>query len=49
MRLDLLLRVAALILFVVAAILFFAGTGMDVALGLVALGLACRVGADVRL
>ncbi len=49
MRLDQVLRLAALILFVVAAILFFAGSGIDVALGLLALGLACRVGADVRL
>ncbi len=49
MRLDQVLRLAALILFVVAAILFFAGSGIDVALGLLALGLACRVGADVRI
>jgi hypothetical protein len=49
MRLDQLVRLAALILFVVAAILFFAGSGIDVALGLLALGLACRVGADVRM
>jgi hypothetical protein len=49
MRFDQVSRLAALILFVVAAILFFAGSGIDVALGLTALGLACRVGADVRM
>jgi hypothetical protein len=49
MRLDQLLKIAALILFVVAAILFFVGSSFDVAMGLVALGLGCHVGASVRI
>ncbi len=44
-----LLKIAALVLFVVAAILFFAKSATDVAMGLLALGLACRVAADVKL
>ena len=50
MKLNLtLLRFVALALFVVAAILFFANKSGDVALGLLALGLACRVAADIKL
>lgn len=50
MKLDLtLLRIVALVLFVLAAILFFAQVRMDVDLGLLALGLACRVAADVKI
>lgn len=48
MRYDQLLKIAALILFVVAAILFFAGSSFDVGMGLLGLGLACQVGASVR-
>ena len=44
-----LLKIAALILFVVAAILFFAKTSGEVAWGLLGLGLACRVAADIKL
>ena len=43
------LKIVALILFVVAAILFFANRSGDVALGLLGLGLACRVAADIKL
>ena len=49
MKPDILLRIAALVLFVVAAILFFANKSTDVAFGLLGLGLACRVAADVKL
>jgi len=50
MKLDLtLLRIVALVLFVLAAILFFAQVRTDVDLGLLALGLACRVAADVKI
>jgi hypothetical protein len=44
-----LLRLVALVLFVVAAILFFANKATDVAMGFIGLGLACRVAADVKL
>ncbi len=40
-----LLKLVALVLFVVAAILFFVSSSGDVALGLTALGLACLAGA----
>jgi hypothetical protein len=50
MKFDLsMLKFVALILFVVAAILFFAKAGGVAASGLLALGLACRVAADVKL
>jgi hypothetical protein len=50
MRFDMsLLKIAALILFVLAAILFFAQVRFDVDMGLLALGLACRVAADTKL
>jgi hypothetical protein len=44
-----LLKIVALVLFVLAAILFFAQVRFDVDMGLLALGLACRVAADVKL
>ena len=50
MKLDQsLLKIVALVLFVVAAILFFANKQGDLALGLLGLGLACRVAADIKL
>jgi len=44
-----LLTFVALILFVVAAIMFFVSSSVDVALGLTALGLAAWVGAEAAL
>jgi hypothetical protein len=50
MRFNLsMLRFVAVILFVIAAILFFASKAGDVALGFVGLGLACLAAADVKM
>lgn len=43
------LKIVAVILFVVAAILFFAGRAGDVAMGFIGLGLACGIVADVKM
>jgi hypothetical protein len=44
-----LLKIVALVLFVLTAILFFAQVRFDVDMGLLALGLAAWVAADVRI
>jgi len=49
MKLGVLFKLAAVILLVVAAILFFVETGGVVAYGLGALGLACFAAADLKL
>jgi len=43
------LTFVALVLFVVAAILFFVNSSGNVALGLVAVGLACWVGSEASI
>ena len=42
-----LLKLVALVLFVLCAILFFAGVRSDVTFGLFALAFACRVAGDI--
>ena len=49
MKLAVLLKLAAVILLVVAAILFFAETAHSASYGLAALGLACFAAAEVKL
>jgi hypothetical protein len=50
MKFDLsMLKIVALVLFVLAAILFFAQVRTDVTMGLLALGLGCRVAADLKM
>lgn len=43
-----LLKLAGLVLLVIAAILFFAEKSISTAYGLAAVGLACSVGGDIR-